>query len=187
MYSANTNGYEPFRDDIKVYTEDKLGNPHYSSRLYKILSHIYDPVEWSVYVDADIYLPDGMAERLIADVQASGKKIGVFRHPEGRDCIYQEAEAIIRLGKDTKERVEAHLAFLRTSGYPEHAGLAACGILVRQHCPEIKQLNEQWWAEVCARSRRDQMSFNYVFRDVHYFAPEYGNFYQWKNKYKNLV
>jgi len=179
MYSANINNYRPERTDIKVYTEDKLGNPHYSSRLYKILSHIYDSQEWSVYVDADIFLPEGVEEKLIDEVKASGKDIGVFEHPEGRDCVYQEAEAIIAYGKDTRENVKKHFDYLKSIGFPEHAGLGACGIIVRHHTEEIKRLNEKWFLEICIRSKRDQMSFNFVFRDVHYFKGNIFNYKKW--------
>ena len=171
MYSANVGNYKPERKDIKVYTEDKLGNPHYSSRLYKILSHIYDPGEWSVYVDADIYINEN---ELLEEVKKSGKDIGVFKHPE-RDCVYEEMEAIIRLGKDTRENVKKHYDYLKSINYPQHAGLAACGVIIRHHTEEIKKLNEKWWIELCTHSKRDQLSF--PFKDVHYFK---GNIYNLK-------
>jgi hypothetical protein len=173
MYSSNTQNYRPERTDIKVFTEDKLGNPHYSSRLYKILSHIYDPQEWSVYVDADIFIPE---QKLIDEVKASGKDIGVFKHPE-RDCVYKEADEILARGKDTRENLKSHIEHLKSIGWPEHAGLAACGVIVRHHTEEIKRLNEKWWIEICTHSKRDQLSFPYIFRDVHYFE---GNIYDYK-------
>lgn len=180
MYTVNVNNYQPVeRADIKCYTEDKLGNPHYSSRLYKMLSHIYDPVEWSVYIDANVLLSDEMAEKLISEVKASGKDIGVFIHPE-RDCVYDEMEEIVRLGKDTRENIQKHLDYYKRIGYPEHAGLGACGIIVRHHTEEIKRLNEQWFIEICVHSKRDQLSFPYVFKDVHYFMKNIGNFFNYK-------
>ena len=183
MYTVNTGEKNPPRTDIKCYTEDKLGNPHYSSRLYKMLSHIYDPGEWSVYIDSNIFLPDGMEERLIEEVKKSGKDIGVFIHPE-RDCVYEEADMVLKLGKDTRENLKLSTDFYRSIGFPAHGGLAACGIIVRHHTEEIKRLNERWWAEVCARSKRDQMSFPYVFKDAHYFLSNIGNFFQFK-RYRN--
>lgn len=178
MYSANVGGYELERMDIKVFTEDKLGNAHYSSRLYKILSHVYDPGDWSIYVDADMFLPD--VSTFVEELRRSGKDIGVFSHPDGRNCVYEEAEAIIRLGKDTEKNVKGHLDFYKSIGYPEHGGLSACGIIVRHHTEEIKRLNEKWWAEVCSKSRRDQMSFDYVFSGhIHHFK---GNIYDYKIK-----
>lgn len=178
MYTANVGNYRPDRSDIKVYTEDKLGNPHYSSRLYKILSHVYDPSEWSVYVDADIFLPDGMDEKLIEEVKQSGKLVGVFRHP-WRDCVYEEVEEIIRLGKDTQENVESFVNWARTVGHPEHSGLAACGVLVRDN-GLCQKWNEAWWLALCTESKRDQLSFPVVFDGfIHYFD---GNIYDYKKR-----
>ncbi|MFA6445731.1 MAG: glycosyltransferase domain-containing protein [Candidatus Paceibacterota bacterium] len=177
MYSSNVGQYRPERTDIKVYTEDKLNNPHYSSRLYKILSHIYDPVEWSVYVDADIFLPEGMEQKLIDEVKASGQSVGVFKHP-WRDCVYEEAEEIIRLGKDEVERIVKQMKKLREVDHPEHSGLAACGVLVRNNRDCI-DMNNAWWSEVCSESKRDQLSFPDVFKgNIHYFD---GDIYQYKS------
>src|SRR5664280_2029458 len=179
-YTANVNNYRPERTDIKVYTEDKLGNPHYSSRLYKILSHFYDPMEWSVYVDADIFLTEGMEEKLIEELKASGKLIGVFKNP-WRDCIYEEAEEIVRLRKDTKENVELLINEAEIKSYPRHNGLAACGILVRKLGEETNRRNELWWAYVCGTSRRDQLSFPLVWDGVvHYFEGDIYKYKSWK-------
>ncbi len=179
MYTANVGNYRPERNDIKVYTEDKLESPHYSSRLYKILSHVYDPSEWSVYVDADIFLPDWMEEKLIEEVKKSGKIVGAFKHP-WRDCVYEEAEEIIRLGKDTKENVESYMKFVRDKLFVEpHSGLAACGVLVRDN-RLVQKWNEEWWMALCLGSKRDQLSFPVVFDGfIHYFD---GNIYDYKRR-----
>lgn len=175
MYSSNVGKFRPDRTDITVYTEDNLGNPRLSSRLYKILSHIYDSQEWSVYVDADIFLPEGMEEKLIAELKESGKSIGVFKNP-WRDNIYDEANEVIRLGKDDKEPVENQI-----KRYGQDVkGLAACGIIVRHHTEEIKRLNNEWWAEYCVGSCRDQLSFPYVFKDYHIFEGDIYNYKSWK-------
>lgn len=177
MYSANIGNYRPERNDIKVYTEDKLGNPHYSSRLYKCLSHYYDPGEWSVYVDADIFLPEGMEMKLIAEVAQSGKEVGAFKHP-WRDCSYQEGAEVINLKKDTRENVDRTLTYLSLSEWPELSGLAACGVIVRKNIPAVEIRNQIWWQLICLGSKRDQISFPYVFQGmIHYFD---GNIYDYK-------
>jgi|SRR6185369_7154790 len=177
MYTANIAKYRPERTDIKCYTEDKLGNPHYSSRLYKVLSHVYDPVEWSVYVDADIFLPEGLAERLIEEVKESGKLVGAFKHP-WRDCIFTEAEEILRLKKDTEGAVREHIE--KYKDFPRYAGLAACGVLVRKKTDAVRRANRYWWEMVCSGSKRDQLSFPIAFfGGIHYFE---GNIYDYKRK-----
>lgn len=144
--------------------------------MYKILSHIYDPSAWSVYVDADIFLPDGMEEKLIEEVKQSGKVVGVFKHP-WRDCVYDEAEEIVRLGKDVKENVEPMVEAFTSMNYPKHNGLAACGVLVRNNMLAMT-MNNYWWAYLCSTSKRDQLSFPIAFKDqIHYFN---GNIYEYK-------
>ena len=116
-------------------------------------------------------------EKLIEEVKASGKLIGVFRNPF-RDCVYEEAAEVVRLGKDTKENVEEKMQMYRDMDWPAHAGLAACGVIVRHHIPDLMMLNTAWWAEVCSGSKRDQLSFPVVFIDkIHYFE---GDIYQYK-------
>lgn len=179
MYTANVGNYRPERKDIKCYTEDKLGNPHYSSRLYKILSHIYDPVEWSVYVDADIFLPDGMEEQLIEDLKESGMAVGAFKNP-WRSSVHEEAKEVVRLGKDTRENVDRWIGFLDSMAVPDQKCLSACGILVR-HNSSCRKLNEQWWSYVCAFSKRDQLSFPFVFANyTHWFDGDIYDYKRWK-------
>ena len=52
---------------------------------------------------------------------------------------------------------------LKSKGYKKNQGLAMTGIIIRKHTERIKRLNEKWWAEVCRGSKRDQLSFNYIF------------------------
>lgn len=179
MYTANVNNYRPERTDIKCYTDDKLGNPHYSSRLYKILSHIYDPGEWSVYVDADIFLPEGMEEKLIEELNESGMAVGVFKHP-WRDNIFDEAEEVVRLGKDEAKNVTDVMEYYKEHEYERpDMGLAACGVLVRNNYL-AGDFNERWWMELCTGSKRDQLSFPIAFYGfIHYFG---GNIYDFKKK-----
>lgn len=179
MYTVNINQYRPERTDIKCYTEDKLGNPHYSSRLYKILSHIYDSGEWSVYVDADIFFPEGMEEKLIEEVKASGKLVGVFKHP-WRDCLFDEGEEVIKLGLDEEIYVRSFLNALEKIGAKKHGGLYACGVLVRKNCKEVEEANSYWWEMVCVGSKRDQISFPIAFDgNIHVFE---GDIYNYKRK-----
>ena len=179
MYTANVNNYRPERTDIKCYTDDKLGNPHYSSRLYKILSHIYDPGEWSVYVDADIFLPDGLEEKLIEELKESGMAVGVFKHP-WRKCLYEEADEVVSLGKDSGENVYKTMLFMSHAECPAYGNLAACGIIVRKNTPEVEERNRIWWELLCAGSERDQITFPFAFQGlIHYFE---GNIYDFKKK-----
>lgn len=173
-YTAITDNYDVPRDDIKVFSEyDAFKDPCRNAKIYKILSHHYDDSEWSVWVDGGIFLPKWKEEEMVRIVKESHKDIGVFIHPTYRnttwDCIYHEAEVCKELGLDNPDIIDAQIARYRKAGYPEHNGMAACGVIIRHHTEEIKRLNEKWWAEICVGSKRDQISFPFVFRDYYAF------------------
>lgn len=82
----------------------------------------------------------------------------VMEHPE-RNCIYQEAQACIRLKKDMTIKIVKQVQQYREEGYPENNQLAATGIVIRNN---HDALNLAWWQEILNNSHRDQLSFNYV-------------------------
>ena len=85
-----------------------------------------------------------------------------MNHPD-RDCIYQEAEAVVELKKDTENIVSIQIHKYLGENYPKNNGMIASGILYRTHNdPVVKELMNEWWNEVKLMSRRDQLSFNYV-------------------------
>ena len=109
-----------------------------------------------------------------------------------RDCIYEEAKAILWLGqndpnkryKDNPDIVISQVNRYNEEGYPAANGLIISGVLLRKHNKTnvIKSM-ELWWRELKHHSRRDQLSFNYAawktdlnfnlvdgdIRDNHYF------------------
>lgn len=131
-----------------------------NSRAQKILAHLFLDCEYSIYLDANIDLlidPEQLVKEWLKD-----KDIAVFKHA-GRDCIYEEADAIAYYQKETPEALKEQVVAYAKRGWLEHKGLAECGVIVRRHTPEVAQMNEKWWAEYCRYSKRDQMSFPLAF------------------------
>ena len=83
-----------------------------------------------------------------------------FKHQE-RDCIYDEMNACIILGKETVKNVTKLEKFLLKEKYPKHNGLIESTILVRKNNREVNKLMNKWFEMVLNYSRRDQLSFNY--------------------------
>jgi hypothetical protein len=134
------------------------GSSQRLARLAKIHPHVFFPsYEWSIFVDANIVIRGDLMEvirRMEGDV-------ALFRHPR-RGCVYEEAEACIRLGKDSPEVIEAQMNRYREQRYPPGMGLVASYLLVRRHNEEpVQQLMTAWWEELRKGSRRDQLSFDY--------------------------
>ena len=85
-----------------------------------------------------------------------------FPHP-WRDCIFDEAEEVIRLGIDSETRVREQIDYYRSMGLPPHAGLIAGTILLRQHGnADVVAVSEEWFEHILRFSKRDQLSFNYI-------------------------
>jgi hypothetical protein len=101
-----------------------------------------------------------------------------------RNCIYDEAQAILNFGKINSERtpergiknwkdnpqlIVEQMNRYMVEGYPKNNGLATNPIIIRNHnnSDVIKNM-EDWWVEIKYNSKRDQLSFNYI---------------TWKNKF----
>jgi MoaA/NifB/PqqE/SkfB family radical SAM enzyme/quercetin dioxygenase-like cupin family protein len=129
-------------------------------RRAKILPHRFFPeYEYSVYVDGNIHIIGDVTQVL---KRHGDPKILSFKHPD-RDCIYAEGDECIALGKDEPATISGQLNQYRSEGYPAHGGLIEGNVLIRRHNDaEVKKVMEDWWQEVTTKSRRDQLSFNYV-------------------------
>ncbi len=141
-----------------IECKERFLDPRRDARMYKALSHIFLKKEITIWQDANMILlvhPNEVTEYLGINYVAT------FAHPD-RDCIYQEAEAIIELAKADSESVNAQVAHYRNYGHPPHGGLYATGLLVRTK-ESAATCNEQWWAQICAFTARDQLSFANIF------------------------
>lgn len=79
-----------------------------------------------------------------------------------RNCLYDEAEEILALGRDRREVVRPQIERYRREGYPVAWGLSEVGALLRRHTPAVRVFNETWWREIQSGSRHSQLSFDYV-------------------------
>ena len=92
----------------------------------------------------------------------------VPQHPK-LDSIEQEANAIVHMKKDTKENVEKLLNLLKLERFKNIPGEhVQTHILLRRHMnKECMNIMERWWEMILNYSKRDQLSFNYVFHKWH--------------------
>jgi hypothetical protein len=185
VYTAISNNYDTLREpdcfssacDYVCFSD----NPHLQSQCWsvrllggngsepirrarkpKILPHRYFPdYECSVWVDGNLTIIGDVQE--LVEQYLAENNLAFFKHPDGRNCIYQEAEACIRFRKDREEIIRQQIARYRSFDYPEHNGLLASGVILRRHNrPDIVRTMEEWWEEIVHYSRRDQLSFNFV-------------------------
>jgi len=82
----------------------------------------------------------------------------LFKHPQ-RDCIYEEAKASIGLVKYKDQNISGQINEYRRIYPSDHAGLYACGIMVRKmNSVNMKKVMEAWWWENIKWSCQDQIS-----------------------------
>jgi hypothetical protein len=126
-------------------------NPH------KLLSEY----NLSIWVDGNVETK-GDLNKFIENTLSEDCSIYVPQHPN-RNCLYDEALAVIGLKKDTEENVNPQIERYRYEGFPKDYGLLQSNILLRKHNNEdCIKLMEEWFNEIESGSHRDQLSFNYV-------------------------
>jgi len=184
QYTSICGDKDESRTDIKCFTEyNNFKDDTRNAKIYKVLSHLFIEEEYSLWVDGNINLK--ITEKELIELMGD-KDILTFANPY-RDNIHDEAKECIRLKLDHRETIEQQIA-----KYPNTKVLSQCGVILRRHTEEIKRLNEKWWAEICVGSRRDQLSFNHIFRDVkilelgHPFNNRYFNKLPHKNAIRQI-
>ena len=136
----------------------------------KVLPHRFvSDYDYSVWVDGSI--------DIIGNVRDLLEEYGFppflcFNHPS-RNNAYEEGTACLIQAKDRTEVIRAQLVGYKSEGYPADNGLIDGCVLMRDHNnPHVMKVMEDWWNEIISKSRRDQLSFNYV---------------AWKNKFSYVT
>lgn len=131
-----------------------------SARYYKVMAHkVLREADISIWVDANVRLLLPPAKAALGWL--GRRDLVVFKHPV-RGCLFEEAEACVRLEKGSKDLVVAQLRAYRQAKMPRHWGLASTRCVVRRHTPKVAKLNEAWWKEIQRHSLRDQISLPFV-------------------------
>lgn len=149
--------------DIR-YVGRSLIDPARHSKRYKALHYVYLPdYDESIYIDNRVTLTASIGD--IFDLLKSKEyrsPILSFVHP-WRDCVYAEAQAVLKAGYDLPAVVGAQMAEYRALGYPEKNGLNALPMIVRRHdAVLLNSVMQEWHGQVLRHSKRDQLSFNVV-------------------------
>lgn len=134
------------------------------ARKYKILipSTIKKNYDVSVWIDGSVIIKESIIDFINKKCDLNHYSLACFKHSQ-RDCVYEEAAAIIKFKKDSYENVIRIIDFLKNNKYPEHNGLNETTVLVRRHDDELlNKVLEQWYYMVENYSPRDQLSFNYT-------------------------
>lgn len=135
------------------------------SRWPKINPHLALPeYRYSLWMDGNVTIADPAFYGLIKEKMAAGTIFAAIRHPF-RDDVYEEAYRCLAYDRETFGNLMRVVSFLRSEGYPRHAGLFENGVLLRQSSePAVVAADELWWRLFNEYSCRDQLTSGYSFR-----------------------
>lgn len=146
--------------DVTLFPEYKTLTPIQLNRKIKMLPNQYVlEADYSIYVDGNIEIVAGVSP-IICGMGEAG--FGVHYH-SSRDCIYDEAVAVLHYKKADRDEVSMQMDEYKNNGFPAHYGLFENSILVRKHDDQsVKKLMCAWWEEYNRYPTRDQFSLPYV-------------------------
>jgi GT2 family glycosyltransferase len=132
------------------------------ARFFKTHPHLFfENYEKSIWIDGNMNVI-GEAKDFIKLLNKDNF-ILLPIHPV-RNNIYEEMKACRTLEKETSENLNKVNRFLINENFPSDTKLVQTGIILRNHNDKkcIFFMNK-WWDMIKEYSKRDQLSFNYVF------------------------
>jgi len=137
-------------------------DPCRNAKIHKVMPHRYFPdAEYSLWIDGCMALASTTPLKEIVRTCLRRHDIALHQHPL-RDSLYQEALYCLKFKMDRADLIHRQMQRYMDEGYPQHAGMVECTVILRRHTPAIQRLNEAWYEEIKLGSRRDQLSFNYA-------------------------
>ena len=132
--------------------------------------------EVSIWVDSNVQILTDYFYKRVIEIDEQGVLFSSMWHSE-RDCIYEEAFAVVNMMVEHEDVVVDWCNRLRKENYPRHNGLCETNVLFRKHTGNLtSETDVLWWRCINQYSRRDQLSFNYVLWKqgipCHYFMGE---------------
>lgn len=120
--------------------------------------------EWTLWMDGNLRIRSQAFYDLLDDLIAGGVQMAVPLHPL-RDCIYDEARAVVAADKESCSAAMRVIGFLKDKGFPRHAGLYENAVLLRRGGdPALAAMDSMWWGFLQTLSGRDQLSMVYCAR-----------------------
>jgi hypothetical protein len=145
----------------RVHVQPESDNPRLAAKRPKMMPWLYTDCDAAVWLDASFELT-GRGFREWVDLHLAANEFVVWRHPEGRVCVTQEADVCWFFkkyeGQPIREQVSAYLR----EGMPQMWGLFAAGTIGYVFSPKVRGLGAAWLQECEKWSVQDQVSLPYV-------------------------
>lgn len=153
---------EPGIWEVRLIEENHLDEVR-KAKLYKIFpQQFFGEYQYSIWIDGNIDVVGPDLEKRVLELISEDIVIAANVHPH-RNCVYEEANACIRMRKDEPTSILRQVEFMKSAGFPENMGLYEMNLIFRKHNDQkvVKLMNDWWWM-IKTFSRRDQLSFMYV-------------------------
>ena len=171
VYTCITNDYDDLKDPTVItpgweyicYSDVEQRSDVWDCRItektqreVKILGYHEFGHEPALYVDGSIQIM-GNLDNFVRGIRSD---FSLWKHPD-RDCIFDEAEAVVNLRGQDKARVDEQMK--RYDAIPRHWGLGQTGVMFRDFSVEwVRALSYIWYQEVRQGVSRDQLSLSYL-------------------------
>jgi hypothetical protein len=146
-----------------------IGTAQHTARRVKIYFQNYIDDEYSIFIDGSFIVNCN----LNAWWRQFKPDMTCIRHPT-RNCIYEEAEAVVKNGRKGVQNIFDQIEKYRGI-VPPRSGLIQSGILMRKRTKFTEDLCAEWYEEVRTNSYRDQIAFGKVSlnKPIHYISYDY--------------
>lgn len=170
--------------NIEKIKNNGLDSSRLSRKFKTMPEQFFSDYDLSIWVDGNLQIRGSLKEYVNRYMRECN--LLCFPHP-WRNCLYEEAAVVKKLGLDDKDVIDRQIDFIRADGFPADYGLAAGSCLVRFHNEDhMAGLGRRWWSMVLNGSRRDQLSLTYACWKEN-VAYDISDIYIFNNKYLNRV
>ncbi len=116
----------------------------------------------SLWMDGSVHVLDDRFITLVRQ-KLQQHEIVLWDHPEGRNCLLEEARHCHDWGKWPDEPFVEQADHYFAAGMPEGFGLWATTCVARRHNARMAALGDAWLGEIQRWTIRDQVSLPYLF------------------------
>lgn len=145
----------------RVHIEPRDEPPRLAAKRPKMLPWLYTTCDAALWIDASFEitsrkLRDWVEKHLQQD------DFVVWTHPEGRICLWQEAQACYDFPKYRDQPILKQARAYLEDGMPLHWGLFAAGTVGWRFTSEAKRFGGAWYREQERWTLQDQISLPYL-------------------------
>ena len=165
-YTSITNDKDHERSDIlSMAGYEKFLSPVMNAKIYKILAHKFLDCEISFWMDGNIRPIKPIPE--LVEMWLRDNDIALFRHYKHKNIDWELKMIKRKFAQSAPIALEAERQieyYIEAGLWPDIADVFMGGVIIRRHTPLVARFNEAWWAEICCRGQRDQLSLPVIIK-----------------------